>query len=74
MLFAVFESAVFVSDERVDLRTNGIANLRDITTPRAMVGSMERMLLGTVLSEPSRQMLIQWMINSSTGLRRIRAG
>ncbi|HEY0684551.1 MAG TPA: class A beta-lactamase [Steroidobacter sp.] len=56
------------------LNSNLPGDLRDTTTPRAMVGSMERMLLGTVLSEPSRQMLIQWMINSSTGLRRIRAG
>lgn len=56
------------------LNSNLPGDLRDTTTPRAMVGSMERVLLGTVLSEPSRQMLIQWMINSSTGLRRIRAG
>jgi len=56
------------------LNSNVPGDLRDTTTPRAMVGSMERVLLGTVLSEPSRQMLIQWMINSSTGLQRIRAG
>ncbi len=56
------------------LNSNLPGDLRDTTTPRAMVGSMERMLLGPVLSEPSRQMLIQWMINSSTGLQRIRAG
>ncbi|WP_129642293.1 class A beta-lactamase [Peristeroidobacter agariperforans] len=56
------------------LNSNLPGDPRDTTTPRAMVGSMERVLLGTVLSEPSRQILIQWMINSSTGLQRIRAG
>jgi beta-lactamase class A len=58
----------------IALNSNLPGDLRDTTTPRAMVGSMEQVLLGTVLSEPSRQMLIQWMINSSTGLQRIRAG
>lgn len=58
----------------IALNSNLPGDLRDTTTPRAMVGSMERVLLGAVLSEPSRQMLIQWMINSSTGQQRIRAG
>jgi beta-lactamase class A len=56
------------------LNSNLPGDPRDTTTPRAMVGSMERVLTGTVLSGPSRQMLIQWMIDSSTGLQRIRAG
>lgn len=47
---------------------------RDTTSPRAMVRSMARVLLGDALSAPSRQQLQQWMLDSTTGAKRLRAG
>jgi len=47
---------------------------RDTTSPLAMLNSMRRVLLGTVLSEQSRQQLIEWMKESKTGTARLRAG
>ena len=57
-----------------ELNTNLPGDLRDMTSPRAMVGSMEQVLIGSVLSESSRTKLIEWLVNSRTGLQRIRAG
>lgn len=47
---------------------------RDTTTPNAMVATMNRVLLGSVLSLPSRTRLVDWMKNCRTGLDRLRAG
>jgi beta-lactamase class A len=46
----------------------------DTTTPRAMAGNLRRFLLGKVLSQPSRNQLIDWMLNCHTGANRLRAG
>jgi beta-lactamase class A len=56
------------------LNTNLPDDLRDTTTPDAMVGTMSNILLGDALSEDGREQLIRWMINSRTGLDRLRAG
>ena len=48
--------------------------LRDTTTPIAMLGSVERLLLGPVLLQTYRNQLIRWMIECQTGLRRLRDG
>ncbi len=48
--------------------------LRDTTTPDGHAGLMQTLLVGDALSEESRAQLIQWMIDTETGLRRIRAG
>lgn len=47
---------------------------RDTTTPAAMATTMQRLLLGSVLSSDSQARLIGWMQASRTGLARIRAG
>jgi beta-lactamase class A len=48
---------------------------RDTTTPEAMTSSLRRFLLtDTVLSERSREKLIGWMVASTTGRERLRAG
>jgi beta-lactamase class A len=49
-------------------------DVRDTTTPRAMVSTMNMLLLGTTLAAPSRQRLISWMKDCKTGLARLRAG
>jgi beta-lactamase class A len=56
------------------LNTNLPGDLRDTTTPRAMVDSMERVLTKHTLSDASRDLLIDWMVRSPRGLNRIRAG
>jgi beta-lactamase class A len=57
-----------------ELNTNLPGDERDTTTPRAMAGSMNRLLVGDVLSARSRDMLQQWLKDSTTGLERLRAG
>lgn len=57
-----------------ELNTNEPGDERDTTTPRAMVQSLETLLLGTALTAVSREQLIDWLVASRTGLKRIRAG
>lgn len=47
---------------------------RDTTTPAAMLGNLERLLLGNVLSVASRDRLTGWLIANVTGDAKIRAG
>ena len=47
---------------------------RDTTTPVAMLGTMQRLLIEDALSAPSRDRLIGWLLASKTGTRRLRAG
>ncbi|MGX7703993.1 class A beta-lactamase [Methylobacterium sp. Gmos1] len=47
---------------------------RDTTSPAAMVGLLENVLLGRALSAESRTRLTGWMHDSPTGLKRVRAG
>lgn len=49
-------------------------DVRDTTTPRAMVTTLNTLLLGTTLAESSRRRLIGWMKDSRTGMDRLRAG
>jgi beta-lactamase class A len=58
----------------LDLNSNLPGDPRDTTTPRAMVHSMEQVLTKDVLSPASREMLLGWMINASTGLKMVRQG
>lgn len=46
---------------------------RDTTSPAAMLGTMNRLLLGEALSGPSREQLIAWLVANKTGDKRIRA-
>lgn len=56
------------------LNSNQAGDERDTTTPAAFVNSMEALLLGNRLSEEALQLLVGWMVGSSTGLQRLRAG
>ncbi|GGO98113.1 class A beta-lactamase [Stakelama pacifica] len=46
----------------------------DSTTPWAMAGLVNDLLFSQLLTEAHRRTLAQWMIDSETGLKRIRAG
>ncbi|MDB5732685.1 MAG: Beta-lactamase [Variovorax sp.] len=47
---------------------------RDTTTPRAMARSMQKILLGDVLTPASHAQLLQWLDANKVGGERIRAG
>lgn len=47
---------------------------RDTTSPRAMAETLRRLLTGDVLPAPSRERLIGWMVATTTGMKRLRAG
>lgn len=48
--------------------------VRDTTTPHAMALTTERILFGDVLAAERRALLRQWMEETETGARRVRAG
>jgi beta-lactamase class A len=48
--------------------------LRDTTTPAAMLDTLGKLLVGDVLSADSRRRLIDWMIACRTGVGKLRAG
>ena len=47
---------------------------RDTTTTRAMAYTLQRILLGNVLSESSKKQLIAWLTANTTGDARLKAG
>jgi beta-lactamase class A len=47
---------------------------RDTTTPNAMLRNLQQLLLGDALSTRSRQRLTAWLLASTTGSARLRAG
>ncbi|MBL8531380.1 MAG: serine hydrolase, partial [Hyphomonadaceae bacterium] len=63
--------------DRYELDLNDVApgDERDTTTPEAMARTLKRFLLDDgVLAPAHREKLIGWMIDSPTGLQRLRAG
>lgn len=46
---------------------------RDTTTPDAMVSNIQKIALGTALSETSRKQMTQWLLDNKTGDTRLRA-
>jgi beta-lactamase class A len=47
---------------------------RDTTSPGAMADNLHRIVLGDVLSAPSRDQMTSWMLANKTGDKRLRAG
>jgi beta-lactamase class A len=47
---------------------------RDTTTPAAMLGDLQVVLLDTALTRPSRDRLVSWLIGCRTGDTKLRAG
>ncbi len=56
------------------LNSNHPGDLKDTTTPAAMLGSMRAVLVGGALSPGSRDLLVSWLTRSATGSGRLRAG
>jgi len=57
-----------------DLNEARPGDLRDTTTPRAMVGALRALLLGSALKAASRRRLEGWMVAATTGRNKLRAG
>ncbi|MFZ1181524.1 MAG: class A beta-lactamase [Herbaspirillum sp.] len=57
-----------------ELNTALPGDARDTTTPAAMTGNLQKILLGNALSAASRQQIAAWMAANKTGDHRVRAG
>ena len=57
-----------------ELNAGSPGDIRDTTTPDAMLADLHRVLLGDRLSAGSRDLLLQWLRGCATGLDAIRAG
>ncbi len=62
--------------DRIEPHLNNVpaAETRDTTTAPAMARTVAKLTFGDVLNEADRATLRQWMTDTSTGLRRVRAG
>jgi beta-lactamase class A len=58
----------------VALNSNVRGDERDTTTPRAMAGSLQKVLFTGILGEAAREQLQSWLVASTTGKTRLRAG
>lgn len=59
--------------DRYEPESNKYSGVLDTTTPRSITKSASKILLGNVLSPPSRAQLENWMIACKPGLNRLRA-
>lgn len=57
-----------------ELNTGAPEDLRDTTTPTAILSTWKTLLLGDTLSPASRQQLTDWVVANKTGNKRLRAG
>jgi beta-lactamase class A len=57
-----------------ELNLKGANELMDTTSPRAMVNTMQKVVLGDALSVQSRHQLQQWLQGNTTGENRLKAG
>jgi len=57
-----------------ELNVGSPGDIRDTTTPNAMLTDLHRVLLGDRLSARSRDLLLQWLRGCTTGLDALRAG
>ncbi|MEO5559413.1 MAG: class A beta-lactamase [Dokdonella sp.] len=57
-----------------DLNVGSPGDVRDTTTPDAMLATLQSVLLGQVLTDVSRERLLAWLRATSTGVDRLRAG
>lgn len=57
-----------------DLNENRPGDLQDTTTPIAMAQTLRTLIFTEVLSDPSRDQLIAWLVSNTTGDQKLRAG
>jgi beta-lactamase class A len=57
-----------------ELNENRPGDLRDTTTPVAILHTLNTLVLGDELTLPSRDQLTAWLVNNQTGDKKLRAG
>lgn len=57
-----------------ELNVKTAEGLLDSTTPRAMLATLHKLLVGNALSASSRSLLLQWLCANTTGDHRLKAG
>lgn len=57
-----------------ELNITSPGDVRDTTTPAAMLADLQTLLLGDALSHASREQLLEWLRATSTGTQQLRAG
>ena len=57
-----------------ELNVGAPGDVRDTTTPNAMLADLRTLLLGSALSMTSRQQLAEWLRATRTGIDKLRAG
>ncbi|MEP3421415.1 MAG: class A beta-lactamase [Erythrobacter sp.] len=62
--------------DRIEPHLNNVPSteIRDTTTPSAMARTVAKLIYGDVLPDAEKATLRQWMVDTSTGTRRVRAG
>lgn len=58
--------------DRIEPQLNQLDGERDTTTPLAMLGDMQKPLLGDALPNASRELLTHWLLGCQTGLESLR--
>ena len=71
---AIGDSAFNLTDDWPAEAKSGPGEHRNDSTANAMTRSLQKLLLGNILSPTLRQSLQQWMVANTTGNHRIRAG
>ena len=71
---SVGDSVTRLDRDEPTLNSNEPGDVRDTTSPRAMVGLMRRILCGDALSPAGRDRLMGWLRACETGKERLRAG
>lgn len=73
-LRSIGDPATRLDRREPELNENRPGDLQDTTTPHAMLQTLNRLVLGDVLSPASRDQLIAWLVNNKTGDDKLRAG
>lgn len=73
-LRSIGDSVTRLDRREPELNENAAGDPRDTTTPAAMATNARTLLLGKTLSPQSRGRLTGWMMTSTRGLDRLRAG
>ncbi|MFJ5561657.1 class A beta-lactamase [Streptomyces sp. NPDC093250] len=68
------DSVSRLDQDEPELNGNPPGDPRDTTTPRAVAADYRALVLGDALPAAERRMLTDWLVGSTTGARRIRAG
>ncbi|HEY9217055.1 MAG TPA: class A beta-lactamase, partial [Phenylobacterium sp.] len=71
-LRSIGDGATRLDRTELELNTAVPGDPRDTTTPRAMVATMQRLLLGDGLPPASRELLLGWMKTAPSGVNRLR--